>query len=265
MSGIRDKSPSEFWNDLVHADNSNAGISSGGAPIKLTDGGGQASSIGVTTDKLLVKPVNLNKTDAFNVETLDGSSVFKVDTTNSLVKAGTTQTIVNTQIAYFSIANVSAVSGTHYGMLSSGHSDAQNPIGGNFGTGVNPDISLTITTSGHNYLPTYFFVPANITIDSVQCYATDDSAEGTDDFNFHLMVYDVAMDNSATSGDLGHGVIKYDGSIADVGYDAIDYVSLTLRDATADVDADKILVLTMEMEGSGADLHCRGIMKYHFR
>jgi hypothetical protein len=112
MAGIQDKSPSEFWQDIIHADNSNTGFDDDGHPKKVKDGNGVASALMVNQNRLHVQPANDDKTDVLKVFTVGGTAIFNADTTNEIVRAGTTQTAVNTQYAEFVITNITGVSGT---------------------------------------------------------------------------------------------------------------------------------------------------------
>jgi hypothetical protein len=114
-------------------------------------------------------------------------------------------------------------------------------------------------------MPTYFNVLQDISIDAVTLYATDDNAVGTDDLTVHLMEYDSNYTNGSKSGDLTNGLIKHTANFTDVGNDAIDLQTMTLIDSSPDVRQNKILVMVVKMVGSGADLHIRGLMKYHFK
>ena len=100
MASITGKSPGQFYKDLFHVANNNAGVDV--TTRRIFDGAGNTVSILLSSNVLGVQPDSFDGTGTFYVKKDNGNSVFNVDTLNSLVKTGTEQANATTSYKYFS-------------------------------------------------------------------------------------------------------------------------------------------------------------------
>ncbi len=129
------------------------------------------------------------------------------------------------------------------------------------GSGTDPDTSLTISTSAHTAVQTYWYVMDNITIDRVVWWAGSDAATG-DTTRCHLMSYDVDSANGSTSGDLSNGVVLADGAdITNAGYEQAYYQQMTIQ--SADVTAGKVILFAFRADSVNSDYSINATIKYH--
>jgi len=201
-----------------------------------------------------------------------GNNILAVDTTNSKVLGGASQTALNTQYAHFGIENSGSanfVADTHYAI----------PFQNNFTLGgavvsmgsstsssfndTNPATSLTISTTAMTVVQTYWYVMDDITIDAVKWFHGADTATG-EDTAAHLCAYTVDIGNGSTSGDLSSGVVVADGAnITNAGYEQIYYQSMTIQ--SADVDAGKVIMFIFASDSVNSDYSLNCSVKYHIR
>ena len=256
---LTNKTIASTYGDILQADNSGSGRTANGTVIK--DGLGQSTALTLGQNKTHIKPSS-DQTDAFIVETSGGTDLLVVDSTNSAIKTGTTQTYTNTQIQKFSVFQIGAVAGTHYPMFS------DTTVGGGgttystaLGTGTDPSDSYTVS-SGTLFLSTcYWYIPVAITIDEVRVIA---GGEAVDAINFHLKSFTMATGTSGGAGDLSSGaLLAHNGSTLTVGADRITTTTLTID--SANVAADKVVLGFFENTDSTTDLTAQLIVKYHYQ
>jgi len=271
------KSPSEYYgNDLVVHQTTNAGVD--GTTRVITDGFGNSTSSSISDDVFKITPVNDNTTGTFVAQNSGGSNILAVDTTNSKVLAGASQTAVNTNYSHFGIASTDAVwagslADTHYAIPFSNATGAfmTNAVA-NFAMGgsttssfndTNPKTSLAIATTAMDVIQAYWYVMDNITIDAVKWLHAGDAATG-DTTAGHLMGYDIDIDNGSTGGDLSSGVVLADGAnITNAGYEQAYYQAMTIQ--SADVDAGKVILFTFASDTVNSDYTVNATVKYHIR
>lgn len=82
MSTLAGRKPKDTYKDLLHIENSNAGLDSTLRTVE--SGGGDASILALSTSKARVKPL-ADSTTAFDVQSASGTSALAVDTTNNKV------------------------------------------------------------------------------------------------------------------------------------------------------------------------------------
>jgi len=270
MPTFTGKTFASFFNRILqfgHAGNN-------GTPTSTTaiqSGDGVATSVSLSDDVLSVQPQN-DDGNTFLVKSNAGNNILAVDTTNSKVLGGASQTALNTQYAHFGIENsgsASFVADTHYAI----------PFQNNFTLGgavvsmgsstsssfndTNPATSLTISTTAMTVVQTYWYVMDDITIDAVKWLHGADTATG-EDTAVHLMSYSVDIGNGSTSGDLSSGVVVADGAnITNAGYEQIYYQSMTIQ--SADVDAGKVIMFTFASDTVNSDYSINATVKYHIR
>ena len=246
-----------------------------GTPTSTTNiqsGDGVATSVSLSDDVLQVQPQNDDTTGTFLVKNNAGNNILAVDTDNSKLLGGASQTALNTQYAYFGIDSGGSSgfsSDQHYAIVFN-NSTVSISSGIAMGSSTsssfndtNPASSLTISSTADDMVLTYWYVPDNITIDAVTWFHGADAADG-DSTAAHLMSYSIDTDNSTTSGDLSSGTVVADGAtITNAGYEQIYYQSMTVQ--SADVDGGKVILFTFASDTVNSDYSINATVKYHIR
>ena len=221
MPTFTGKTFSSFYKNILGINqSSNTGVDSTVRTVQ--DGDGNNTAIALSDDNLVIKPKSDNTTETLWVQNASGTNVFKVDTTNSKILVGASQTAGNTQYAHFAIASSSGTSAaqtadTHYAIPFGGSIFAGTTASFAMGSSTsssfndtNPASSLTISNTAHDIVNCYWYVMDNITIDAVKWVHAGDAATG-DSTAAHLMAYTVDIANGATGGDLSSGTVVADG------------------------------------------------------
>jgi len=257
---LTNKTIASTYGDILQADNGGSGRTANGTSIK--DGLGQSTALTLGQNKLHVKPSS-DQTDAVLIETSGGTDLLAVDTTNSAVKLGTTQSYANTQIQKFGVFDLQPTADTHHAM----YSDAMiTSVSGtiDFGTGTDPATTYSLSSSEANAAAltlAIWYVPAAITIDEVRAIG---SGEAADTINFHLFSYTIASGTGSDAGDLSSGtLLAHNGSTLATGPDRVTTTTLTID--SANVAADKVVIATIENVGATTDLTAQLIVKYHYQ
>ena len=255
------KTFASYFKDLFRIENSNNGVDATTRNVK--DGLGNSTSISLSDDVLSVQPVNDNTTGAMLVKNQGGSNILTVDTTNSLVKVNSSQIAATTQYAYFGIDNTESTAftaNTHYAIPFAKNSITA-PLA--LGTGTNPDATYTISTTAHDFVNLFWFLPDNITIDAVYWQAGADAATG-DTLRAHLMSYAIVSDNSSTSGDLSDGTVHADGAdITNAGYEQVYFQLMTIQ--TANVAKGRVMFFALRSDSVNSDYAISVTVKYHIQ
>ena len=257
---LTNKTIASTYGDILQADNGGSGRTANGTSIK--DGLGQSTALTLGQNKLHVKPSS-DQTDAVLVETSGGTDLLTVDTTNSAVKLGTTQSYANTQIQRFGVYDLQPTADTHHAMFS----DATlTSVSGtiDFGTGTDPATTYSLSSSEASAAAltlAIWYIPAAITIDEVRAIG---SGEAADTINFHLFSYTIATGTGSDAGDLSSGtLLAHNGSTLATGPDRVTTTTLTID--SANVAADKVVIATIENVGATTDLTAQLIVKYHYQ
>ena len=262
MASFTGKSIKDIYKDILHTDNSNTGISTGTKTI--TCGDGDTTALQVSNQRAAVYPSSDN-TSVFRVRKANGDVLLLVDTTNSLVKAGTGSHILNTQYAHFSASSSDSTwaggsANTHYAVPFNGTPTGALVSGG---TSTDPATSFTVSTTGDDMVGVVWYVMDNITIDRVIWLSGADSSSG-DTTRAHLMSYTMDVSNGTTGGDLSSGtVLAYSSSVVNAGYEQGYYNQMTI--SSADVDAGKAILFFFRGDSVNSDYQINATIKYHLR
>ena len=261
------KTKASSYKDLLQMNNSNNGVD--GTHRNVVDGEGTASVLSLSEDRLIVQPKTSETTGAFLVVAMDDNTLFAVDSSNDVVKAGIGQNIVNTQYAYFG-ANYSTidtfVANTHYPLAfssASGGLTATNDV--DFGTSTDPDTTFTTANTDTQYasqlVPMMWRVPDNITIDEIKHFEGADNATG-DTTRMHLMSFTF---NTGATGALTSGAVVANTSAdnTNAGNEQPYLKDWTI--GTADVDAGKVLLCMFRSDSVNSDYSVSVTIKYHLR
>ena len=259
MGSLAGKSPANTYKSLLKVADETNGVS--GTASQIEDGEGTSTCISVGDDNFKVKPQSDNTTTTFEVENASGSNLLTVDSSNSVVKVGTSQVSATTQLLMFNAFRIIPGSaGTHYFVgLPTGEYQTHN-VELAIGTGTDPDTSKDAGTSTQ-YLANYLFpVPFNVTIDA--CKAFISSHQDTDiTVNAHLMSYDMVNDGTTNDGNLSNGTVLADGQATSVDRSVIKTVDMTIQSSS--VTSGKVIALAVENVTNTDYINIQVQVKYH--
>tara|TARA_R100001463_G_scaffold1243_1_gene5532 strand:+ start:1403 stop:2179 length:777 start_codon:yes stop_codon:yes gene_type:complete len=253
------KSVANTYKDLLQIDNSNNGLN---ATKDVKDGEGTSSALKIGPSQALISPAS-NGATTFAVNDASSNSILKVNTNDSTVLVGSTQTYANTQIQRFAVYDLQPSADTHTSMMVDGMYSSVAPSI-TFGTDTDPATTYTLGSSEANaagLTMATWYIPAAIYIDEVRVIA---SGEASDTLNFHLFSYDMATGTGSGAGDLSNGVVVAStGSTLTIGNDRVTTTTLTVD--TEEVAADKVVIATVENVGASTDVTAQLIVKYHYQ
>ncbi len=164
MGSLAGKSPANTYKSLLKVADETNGVT--GTVSTIEDGEGTASSMQVSNNQFRVQPSS-NTVGTLQIKNEGGSSILKVDTSNSAVLVGSSLVNATTQLLTFNAYRiVPASAGFHYFVgLPTGEYQSHNVELAN-GSGTDPSTTKDAGTSTQ-YLTNFIFpVPYNITIDS---------------------------------------------------------------------------------------------------
>ena len=96
MPTFSQKTFASFWKNIFAVNQvGNTGIDT--SIREMQDGLGNNTSVSISTNHLRVKPQASNTTTTLDIQNLGGDSLLKVDSSNSVVKCGTSQVNAMTQ------------------------------------------------------------------------------------------------------------------------------------------------------------------------
>ena len=257
------KTKASTYKDILQMNNSNSGVDA--TTRNVVDGEGTASAISISDNQFAVRPQDTDGTSIVKVSDKDGNILFVVDSTNSLIKVGTTQSYANTQIKEFGVFDMSPSADAHHAMIAmnglTSASGGDDYVGANFGTGTDPVTTLTLSSGGEYVVPALWYVPVAITIDEVRVIASTDAA---DVLNFHLYSYAMATGTGSGAGDLSDGtLLAHNGSTLTTGDDRITTTTLTVD--SANTAADRVILAFVENVGDTNDITAQLLVKYHYQ
>ena len=259
MGSLAGKSPKDTYKSLLKVADETNGVTS--SYSKIEDGEGTESSVSITNNKVRVQPTSADSTAVFDVKNESGSALLTVDSSNSVVKVGTSQVSATTQLLTFNAYRlVPSAAGTHMvvglGGLEYGAAMAERTLG----TGTDPSTSLNSTTTTDDYTNSIFPVPYNMTIDAVKVLSSTDTDTDTT-LNFHLMSYDMVADGTTSDGDLSNGTVLADGQATSVDRSVTKTTDLTIQSSS--VTSGKVIICTVENETNTDDINIQVQVKYH--
>ena len=254
------KSPADTYKDLLYVDNNNSGADATTRSVKT--GNGSATGLLLSTRHMSFKP-DADTTTTLTVTDADNNIKLNVDTTNDQVKALGHH--VNTQYAYFGIGGGTSANyagSKHIAILYQNMNVASTADNFELGTGTDPDTSFT-TADGTNtdasvVVPCLWYVPDNISIDSVIGIEGGDNATG-DTTRMHLMSYDFT---SGSTSCLTNGtVLASNSDVTNAGSEQAYLSTFTVSSAT--VTSGKVIVATFRSDSVNSDYSLNITVKYH--
>ena len=258
MGSLAGKSPANTYKSLLKVADETNGVSD--TISQIEDGEGTASSLSVTRSQLHVKGL-ADSTGTLQVKNTGGSSILKVDTSNSAVLVGSSLVNATTQLLTFNAYRiVPASAGTHYFVgLGSSEFQSHNVEFAN-GTGTDPSTTKDAGTSTQ-YLVTFIYpVPYNITIDACKAYlSTHSDTDST--INVHLLSYDMVADGTTNDGNLSNGTVLADGQATAVDRSVLKTLDMTIQSSS--VTSGKVIACCVENVTNTDDIHVQVQVKYH--
>tara|TARA_Y100000401_G_scaffold104458_1_gene96282 strand:+ start:1765 stop:2550 length:786 start_codon:yes stop_codon:yes gene_type:complete len=260
MGTLAGKSPATTYKSLLKVANETNGITT--AVSAIEDGEGTESCVSISSRKLQVTPAAGNLANTFEVNNMAGSTLFKVDTQNTGVKAGSAQNFVNSQILTFQAQGLVPSAGSHYFIpINSATYTAHNPEVAN-GTGTDPATTYDGGSSTDDILNALFFVPTNIVIDSVRSYI---STTGTNaaTINVHFNSFNFSNAGDSNDGNLSGGEVIASGSATTVTNAVIRSVNCSISGTSA-VSEGKVLACFVENVTNTDPITLTTQVLYHF-
>jgi hypothetical protein len=264
MAGLTGKSIASAYKSLLRIDDDTNGVDTGLEAV--TDGEGTKSSLLLSDDAVSVRPNNDDTTVAFGVRAKGGTTLLKVDTTNSVVKAGVGSFNVLNQYAYFGVnyGDFSAsAANTHYPIpfsAASGGISLSNDV--DFGTGTDPDDTFTTANTDTQYasqiVPMMWFVPDNISIDSVTSIEGADNATG-DTTRMHLKSF--TLNSGSTSCLTAGELLAHNSDVTNAGNEQAYKSSWTVDEPS--VTGGKVILAFMRSDSVNSDYSVNITVKYH--
>ena len=261
MGSLAGKSPANTYKSLLKVADETNGVT--GTVSQIEDGEGTSTCISVGDDNFKVKPQSDNTTTTFEVENASGNNLLTVDSSNSVVKVGTSQVSATTQLLTFSAYRlIPTGAGNHmfvpvHGMAEFGTNQAQELANG---SGTDPNTSVDKTTTTDELVNMLFNVPFNMTIDAVKVFAsTDQDTDCT--LNYHLMSFDMVADGTTNDGNLSNGTVLADGQATSVDRSVIKSTDLTIQSSS--VTSGKVIACFVENETNTDDINIQVQVKYH--
>ena len=261
MGSLAGKSPANTYKSLLKVADETNGVTS--SYSKIEDGEGTESSVSITNNKVRVQPTSADSTAVFDVKNESGSALLTVDSSNSVVKVGTSQVSATTQLLTFSAFRlVPYGAGYHsfvpvHGMAEFGVNQAQEVQGG---SGTDPNTSIDKTNQTDELVNMLFNVPFNMTIDAVKVFvSTDQDTDCT--INVHLNSFDMVADGTTNDGNLSNGTVLADGQATSVDRNVLKSIDMTIQSSS--VASGKVIACFVENETNTDDINIQVQVKYH--
>ena len=260
MGSLAGKSPANTYKSLLKVADETNGVS--GTASQIEDGEGTSTCISVGDDNFKVKPQSDNTTTTFEVENASGSNLLTVDTSNSVVKVGTSQVSATTQLINWLVYRlVPASAGNHY-FVPLGGMEMGASVGSEISAGSGTDPSTSFDTGNYTdeLVLMVFPIPYNITIDA--CKALISTETDTDcTVNVHLLSFDMVNDGTTNDGNFSNGTVLADGQATAIDNAVIKTVDCTIQSSS--VTSGKIIACFVENVTNTDYITIQVQVKYH--
>ena len=259
MGSLAGKSPASTYKSLLKVANETNGVSTSTSVIQ--DGEGTNTCMSISDDQIAIVPQNDDTTTTVRIRSTDSTQIFSADTTNKVVKVGSTSTPANSQILEFHARNLIPVAGTHY-FVGRGLSDyfGTSTETAN-GTGTDPDTSLDAGAATDDLLQNIFIVPVDLTIDAVKFIVSTNTDTDTI-INVHLYKFLMVNAGGTSDGNLESGTLLANGQATAVDRNVIKTVTCTVDSAS--VSAGEVIACFVENETNTDAIFLQTQVLYHF-
>ena len=261
MGSLAGKSPASTYKSLLKVVDETNGVSS--LISRIEDGEGTASCLYISDDQLQILPQNDDTTTAFQVKNTSGARLLIVDTTNNLVKTGTTATPANTQILEYTAQGLVPAAGTHYFVTKgTGQYVTLNGIPElTNGTGTDPETTYSGGATTDDLITNLFLVPINLTIDAVK-FMVSTTTDTDTTINVHLYSYDIKNVGATNDGLLTNGTLLANGQATSVDRNVIKTVDCSIDSSS--VSAGEVIACFVENETNTDSIMLQTQVLYHF-
>ena len=261
MGSLAGKSPANTYKSLLKVADESNGVSTSNSQIE--DGEGTATCLSVSDDNFKIQPQNDNTTSTFEVYSASSSRLLRVDTSNSCVKTGTTQSYANSQILEFNVHDLTPTAGNHY-FVSKGVAK-YNMLNGvtelSNGTGTDPATTYDGGAETDELITHLFIAPINLTVDACK-FMVATSADTDTVINVHLYKFTMSNDGDTDDGNLSGGTLLAHGQATAVDRNVIKTVDCTI-DSSA-VSAGEVIACFVENETNTNTIRLNTQVLYHF-
>ena len=260
MGSLAGKSPANTYKSLLKVADETNGVSATASQIQ--DGEGTNTCLYISDDGLLVRPENDNTTSTLFVRGVTGATVLAADTSNNVVKIGSTQTPANSQILEFHARGlVPASAGTHYFVPRPDSHYGLSNIETALGTGTDPDTTYDAGATKDEVLCKLFIVPVNSTIDACK-FMVSTSTDTDTIINVHLYKFTMRNSGDTDDGLLTSGTLLANGQATAVDRNVIKTIDCTI-DSSA-VSAGEVIACFVENETNTDTVFLQTQVLYHF-
>ena len=259
MGSLSGKSPANTYKSLLKVADETNGVSTTASQIE--DGEGTATCLSVSDDGLVVQPQNDNGVSTFAVRATGGDYVCKADTSNSVLKVGSTSTAANTQLLEFHAKTLVPVAGTHYFVSRPMASYSLTAVEMACGTGTDPDTSLDAGTITDDLLQNLFIAPIDLTIDSCK-FIVSTTTDTDTTINIHLYKFTITNAGGTSDGNLTNGTLLANGQATSVDRNVIKTVDCSIDSSS--VSAGEVIACFVENETNTDSIMLQTQVLYHF-
>ena len=259
MGSLAGKSPANTYKSLLKVADETNGVS--GTVSLIQDGEGTDTCMSISDDQIAIVPQNDDTTTTERIRSTDSTQIFSADTTNKVVKVGSTSTPANSQLLEFHARNLIPTAGTHY-FVGRGLSDYFGTSTETAcGTGTDPDTSLDAGAATDDLLQNIFIVPVDLTIDAVKFIVSTVSDTDTI-INVHLYKFTMRNAGGTDDGDLTSGTLLANGQATAVDRNVIKTATCTIDSAS--VSAGEVIACFVENETNTDAIFLQTQVLYHF-
>ena len=260
MGSLAGKSPANTYKSLLKVADETNGVSTSTSNIQ--DGEGTATCISVSDDSFVIQPQNDNTTTTLAIRATGGGYVCAADTSNSILKVGSTLTPANSQLLEFHAKGlVPSSAGTHMFVGRGMASYSLSAVEIANGTGTDPDTSLDAGAATDDLLQNLFIVPINSTIDAVKFMVS--TVTDTDTIcNVHLYKFTITNADGTSDGNLTDGTLLAHGQATGVDRNVIKTVSCTVDSES--VSAGEVIACFVENQTNTDSIFLQTQVLYHF-
>ena len=260
MGSLAGKSPSTTYKSLLKTSDETNGVSTSLSTIE--DGEGTKTCLQISDDQLAIIPQNDNTTTTVRIRSTGGTQIFSADTTNEVIKVGSTQTPANSQILEFHAKSLVPSSAGRHMLVGRAHSSyALSAVEIALGAGTDPETTYDAGDATDDLLCNLFIVPVNSTIDACK-FIVSTSTDTDCIINVHLYKFLMVNAGGTSDGNLESGTLLANGQATAVDRNVIKTVDCTI-DSSA-VSAGEVIACFVENETNTDSVFIQTQVLYHF-
>ena len=260
MGSLAGKSPANTYKSLLKVTDETNGVSTSVSVIE--DGEGTSTCMAISDDQVSIAPQNDNTTSTLKVRTASGAPIFGVDTSNEVVKVGSTQTPANSQLLEFHAKSLVPSSAGRHMLVGRAHSSyALSAVEIALGAGTDPETTYDAGDATDDLLCNLFIVPVNSTIDACK-FIVSTSTDTDCTINVHLYKFLMVNAGGTSDGNLTSGTLLANGQATAVDRNVIKTVDCTI-DSSA-VSAGEVIACFVENETNTDSVFIQTQVLYHF-